>query len=189
MRHIKKVAVLGSGIMGSGIACHLANIGLEVLMLDIVPRDLPEEHKTDPALRNSVAANALKKAISSKPAPLFQKSLAKYISVGNFEDDFARIHDCDWIIEVVIERLDIKQQIFAQVDEHRKSGALVSSNTSGIPIHLMTADRSEDFKQHFCGTHFFNPPRYLRLLEVIPTRDTKQEVIDFFMSFGDRFLG
>lgn len=188
-RKIKKVAVLGSGIMGSGIACHLANIGLDVLMLDIVPRDLTEEQKNDPKVRNSMANNALAAAIKSKPAPLYKKNFASRIKTGNFEDDFEKIGDCDWVIEVVIERLDIKKIVFEKVDQFRKKGALVTSNTSGIPIHLMAEGRSEDFRQHFCGTHFFNPPRYLRLLEIIPTPDTKQEVVDFLMNYGDVFLG
>ena len=188
-RRIKKVAVLGSGVMGSGIACHFANIGLDVLMLDIVPRDLPDADKDHPAARNRIADQALKTAIKSKPAPLYDKSFASRITTGNFEDDFAKIKDCDWVIEVVVENLDIKKKVFAQVDEHRKAGSLVTSNTSGIPIHLMTEGRSEDFRKHFCGTHFFNPPRYLRLFEVIPTAETSQEVIDFFMHYGDIYLG
>jgi len=188
-RRIKKAAVLGSGVMGSGIACHFANIGLEVLMLDIVPRDLPDDQKDHPAARNQIADKALKTALKSKPAPLYDASFAQRITTGNFEDNFADIKDCDWVIEVVVENLDIKKKVFAQVDEHRKKGSLVTSNTSGIPIHLMTEGRSEDFKKHFCGTHFFNPPRYLRLFEVIPTQDTSQEVVDFFMHYGDRYLG
>ena len=186
---LKKVAVLGSGVMGSGIACHLANIGLEVLLLDIVPFNLTEEEKQDPVKRNSQAVNALAAAIKSKPAPLFKKEYAKQITTGNFEDDFAKIADCDWVIEVVIERLDIKKQIFAKVDEHRKAGSLVTSNTSSIPIHLLVEGRSDDFQAHFCGTHFFNPPRYLRLFEVIPHDGTKQDVVDFFMHYGDVYLG
>lgn len=188
-RRIKKVAVLGSGVMGSGIACHFANIGLEVLLLDIVPFDLSEEEKANPAARNRIVNTALKTAVKSKPAPLFDTSFASRITTGNFDDDFAKIKDCDWVIEVVIERLDIKQQIFEKVDQHRRPGSLVTSNTSGIPIHMMAEGRSEDFRAHFCGTHFFNPPRYLRLFEVIPTADTKEEVINFFMNYGDVYLG
>ena len=188
-RRIKKVAVLGSGVMGSGIACHLANIGLEVLMLDILPRGVEEEKLKSASVRNSVANEALKKAIKSKPAPLYHKSFSSRITTGNFDDDFSKINDCDWIIEVVVERLDIKQKIFEQVDQYRRTGSLVSSNTSGIPIHLMLDGRSEDFQKHFCGTHFFNPARYMRLLEIIPTPKTDPEVIDFFMHYGDQFLG
>ncbi len=188
-RRIKKAAVLGSGVMGSGLACHLANIGLEVIMLDILPPDLKDEEKDRPAARNRMADTALKKAIKSKPAPLYDKDFASRITTGNFEDDLHRIGECDWILEAVVERLDIKQQLFEKVEQHRKLGTLISSNTSGIPIHHMLEGRSEDFRKHFCGTHFFNPPRYLRLLEVIPTTETSQEVVDFFMHFGDLYLG
>lgn len=186
---LKKVAVLGSGVMGSGIACHLANIGLDVLLLDIVPFDLSDEDQQNPVKRNSIVNGALAKAVKSKPAPLFSKRFASRITTGNFDDDFEKIGDADWIIEVVIERLDIKKQIFEKVDTHRKAGSLVTSNTSGIPIHLLAVGRSEDFRSHFCGTHFFNPPRYLRLFEVIPFADTKQDVIDFWMHYGDVYLG
>ncbi|MEZ5056395.1 MAG: 3-hydroxyacyl-CoA dehydrogenase/enoyl-CoA hydratase family protein [Saprospiraceae bacterium] len=188
MRRISKVAVLGSGVMGSGIACHLANVGLQVLMLDILPRDL-KDGETNPKKRNQVADASLAAAIKSKPAPLYDKKFTSRITTGNFEDDFEKIGDCDWVIEVVIERLDIKQQIFEKVDKYRKEGTLVSSNTSGIPIHLMLNGRSDDFQKHFCGTHFFNPPRYLRLLEVIPTPKTDPAVVDFFMDYGDVYLG
>ena len=186
---LKKVAVLGSGVMGSGIACHLANIGLEVLMLDIIPRDLKGDKLKDPTLRNSIVNSALQNSIRSKPAPLYHKSFASRISTGNFEDDFEKISDADWIIEVVVERLDIKQQIFEKVDNNRKNNSLVTSNTSSIPMHLLSKERSDNFKAHFCGTHFFNPPRYLRLLEVIPTSDTLESVINFFMEFGKVNLG
>lgn len=185
---IKKVAVLGTGVMGSGIACHLANVGMEVVMLDILPFDI-KEGESNPAVRNKVANEALAKAIKSKPAALFNKDFAKRITTGNFEDDFEKIADADWIVEVVVERLDIKQSIFEKVEKHRKEGSLVSSNTSSIPIHLLAEGRSDDFKKHFCGTHFFNPPRYLRLLEIIPIPESNPAMIDFFMEFGDVFLG
>jgi 3-hydroxyacyl-CoA dehydrogenase len=186
---IKKVAVLGSGVMGSGIACHLAGAGLQVLMLDIVPFDLKEEDKTNKKARNRMADTSLANAVKAKPAALFYPKFVNRITTGNFDDDLPKIADCDWIIEVVVERLDIKQSLYERVEKYRKAGTLVSSNTSGIPIHTMAAGRSDDFRAHFCGTHFFNPPRYLRLLEVIPTAETKQEVIDFFMEFGDITLG
>lgn len=190
MQHrIKKVAVLGSGVMGSGIACHFANIGLDVLMLDIVPFNLTEEEKKDPVKRNSQVNGALAAALKSKPAPLFKNDFASHITTGNFDDDFEKIADADWIIEVVVERLDIKQQIFERVDKHRKAGSLVTSNTSGIPITMLAKGRSDDFRKHFCGTHFFNPPRYLRLFEVIPHEDTDPGVVDFFMHYGDVYLG
>lgn len=188
-RRIKKVAVLGSGVMGAGIACHFANIGLEVLMLDIVPFDLSEEEKKQPSARNRIVEGALKAALKSKPAALYDKAFASRITTGNFDDDFEKIGEVDWVIEVVIERLDIKKQIFEKVDKYRKEGTLVTSNTSGIPIHMMLEDRSDDFRQHFCGTHFFNPPRYLRLFEIIPTAETSKDVIDFFMHYGDVYLG
>ena len=186
-RKINKVAVLGSGVMGTGIACHLANVGMKVLMLDIVPKGVD---KGAPASqRNAIGNGALKASLKARPAPLYVKSYASRITVGNFDDDLDKISDCDWIIEVIIERLDIKQSLFEKVDAIRKPGTIVSSNTSGIPIHMMAEGRSEDFKKHFLGTHFFNPPRYLRLLEIIPTADTNKEVTDFFMNFGDVVLG
>ena len=187
IKNIKKVAVLGSGIMGSGIACQLANVGLEVILLDIIPEN--EKNSTDHKKRNSLVNNALNTAVKSKPAPLYSKSMLNNITTGNFDDDFDKISDCDWIIEVVVERLDIKNIIFEKVDQHRKAGSIVSSNTSGIPINSMLDNRTEDFKSHFLGTHFFNPPRYLKLLEIIPTSKTNQEVVDFMMEFGGKLLG
>ena len=194
-RSVKKIAVLGSGIMGSRIACHFANIGVEVLLLDIVPRELlPDEQKNNvspdsKSVRNRIVNQALETALKSNPSPVFSKKVVNNITTGNFEDDMNGIASCDWIIEVVIERLDIKKSVYDQVEKYRKPGTLITSNTSGIPIHLMAEDRSEDFKAHFCGTHFFNPPRYLRLLEVIPTPQTKPEVVNFLMDYGDKFLG
>lgn len=185
-RVIKKVAVLGSGVMGSRIACHFANIGLQVLLLDIVPKDAPAGDKK---ARNKIVDDALAFALKSNPSPIYLKSFAKRISTGNFDDDMPKIADCDWVIEVVVERLDIKQQVFEKVEKYRKPGTLITSNTSGIPIHLMAEGRSDDFKKHFCGTHFFNPPRYLKLLEIIPTKDTLTSVTDFLMAYGEKFLG
>lgn len=194
-RHIKKVAVLGSGVMGSRIACHFANVGVEVLLLDIVPRELNDKEKTkgltleDKAVRNRLVNDALQSALKSNPSPIYSKSYAKRISTGNFEDDMSKISDCDWVIEVVVERLDIKKIVFEQVEQYRKPGSIISSNTSGIPINMMNEGRSEDFRKNFCGTHFFNPPRYLKLLEIIPGPDTNPELIDFLMEYGQRFLG
>ncbi len=194
-RIIRKVAVLGSGVMGSRIACHFANVGCEVVLLDIVPRELSDAEKAkglsmeNKNVRNRIVNEALQFALTSNPSPIYRKSFAKRITTGNFEDDMSKIADCDWVIEVVIERLDIKQQVYTNVEKFRKPGTIISSNTSGIPIHLMLEGRSEDFKQHFLGTHFFNPPRYLQLLEIIPTPDTKQEVVDFLMHFGSKILG
>ncbi|MEQ9303820.1 MAG: 3-hydroxyacyl-CoA dehydrogenase family protein, partial [Marinoscillum sp.] len=188
-RTIKKAAVLGSGIMGSRIACHFANIGVEVILLDIVPRDLDEKSKSNPAARNKLVNDALQTAIKSNPSPLYDKSKAGLIETGNFDDDLKRIKEVDWIIEVVVENLEIKKSLFDKVEQHRKPGTLITSNTSGIPIHLMLDGRSDDFQKHFCGTHFFNPPRYLRLLEIIPTKKTDPEIVDFFMQYGDLYLG
>ncbi len=186
-RIIKKVAVLGSGVMGSRIACHFAGVGLQVLLLDIQPKDLAADAK--PAEKNKIVNDALAAAIKSNPSPLYTKDSAKKISTGNFMDNMKDIANCDWVIEVVVERLDIKQSVFAEVEKYRKPGTLITSNTSGIPIHMMAEGRSDDFKKHFCGTHFFNPPRYLRLMEIIPTAHTDVEVVDFLMNYGDLVLG
>ncbi len=194
-RNIKKVAVIGSGIMGSGIACHFANIGVEVLLLDIVPRELTEaEQKKGLTLeskdvRNKIVNEHLTNALKSKPSPIYHQSFASRITTGNTTDDMAKIADVDWIIEVVVERLDIKKLVFEQVEKYRKPGTLITSNTSGIPIHFMSEGRSEDFQQHFCGTHFFNPARYLKLFEIIPGPKTSQEVLDFLNGYGEKFLG
>ncbi|RFM29460.1 3-hydroxyacyl-CoA dehydrogenase/enoyl-CoA hydratase family protein [Deminuibacter soli] len=186
-RVIKKVAVLGSGVMGSRIACHFAGVGLQVLLLDIVPKDLPADAK--PAQRNKIVNDALQAAVKSNPSPLYTKDALKRISTGNFDDNMKDIATYDWVIEVVVERLDIKQQVYEKVEQFRKPGTLITSNTSGIPINLLSKGRSDDFRKHFCGTHFFNPPRYLRLLEIIPTRETDPEIIDFLMHYGDLHLG
>jgi 3-hydroxyacyl-CoA dehydrogenase len=160
-----------------------------VLMLDILPRDMTEEELKATKNRNKIAQTALDTALKSKPSPIYNKKFANRIQIGNLEDDLKRIGDYDWVIEVVIERLDIKQQLFEKVEQFRKKGTLITSNTSGIPIHMMCEGRSDDFKQNFCGTHFFNPPRYMRLLEVIPTAHTSTDVIAFFMQYGDKYLG
>ncbi|MGJ8666318.1 MAG: 3-hydroxyacyl-CoA dehydrogenase/enoyl-CoA hydratase family protein [Patiriisocius sp.] len=194
-RRINKVAVIGSGIMGSGIACHFANIGLEVLLLDIVPRELNDKEKAkgltleDKEVRNRLVNDALAASIKSKPAPLYHSSFAKRITTGNMEDDIAKVSEVDWIIEVVVERLDIKKTVFEKLEKHRTPGTLITSNTSGIPIHFMSEGRSEDFQKHFCGTHFFNPPRYLKLFEIIPGPKTSPEVLEFFNSYGEQYLG
>ncbi len=194
-RIIKQVAILGSGVMGSRIACLFAGIGIPVLLLDRIPEELNEEEKqkgaalTDAAVRNRIVNEALAAAIRSNPSPLYTKDAAKLITTGNFTDNMENISSCDWIIEAVIERLDVKQAIFSEVETHRRAETLVSSNTSGIPIRLMAEGRSEDFKKHFCGTHFFNPPRYLQLLEIIPTPDTDPAVVDFLTWYGDLHLG
>ena len=194
-RSINKVAVLGSGIMGSRIACHFANIGVEVLLLDIAPKELTADEQAKgltldkPAVKNRIVNTALQTAVKTNPSPVYSKKVLNKIKTGNFDDDMSKIAGFDWVIEVVVENLDIKKKVFEQVEQFRKPGTLITSNTSGIPIHLMAEGRSEDFKAHFCGTHFFNPPRYLKLLEVIPTPHTKPEIIDFLMHYGDKFLG
>jgi 3-hydroxyacyl-CoA dehydrogenase len=194
-RIIKKVAVLGSGVMGSRIACHFAGAGLQVLLLDIAPKEPNDAEKarkltTDhPAVKNRIVNEALQAAIKSNPSPIYHKDLIKRIKTGNFTDNMKDIADCDWVIEVVVERLDIKQSVFTEVEKYRKPGSLITSNTSGIPIHMMAEGRSADFKKHFCGTHFFNPPRYLQLLEIIPTAETSAEVVSFLMHYGDVNLG
>lgn len=186
---IKKAAVLGSGVMGSGIACHLANAGLEVIMLDIVPFDLDEKQKSIKAFRNRIADTSLANALKSKPAPLYDIEFASRITTGNFDDDFDKISSCDWIIEVVIEKIEIKRQIFEKVDLLRKPASLVTSNTSGIPISQLAEGRSDDFKRNFCGTHFFNPARYMALFEVIPHAGTDANVINFWMTYAEVHLG
>jgi 3-hydroxyacyl-CoA dehydrogenase len=186
-RIIKKVAILGSGVMGSRIALHFAGVGLQVLLLDIIPAGIDEKATT--TQKNKIVNDALQAALKSNPSPSFHKDVVKKIRTGNFTDNMKDISDADWIIEVVIERLDIKKQIFETVEKFRKPGTLVTTNTSGIPIHLMTEGRSDDFKKHFCGTHFFNPPRYLRLLEIIPTEHTDSSVIEFLLHYGDVILG
>lgn len=194
-RHIKKVAVLGSGVMGSRIACHFANIGLDVLLLDIVPRELTDKETAagltldSLKVRNRIVNDALTFALKSNPSPIYSKAYASRITTGNFTDDMHKISEVDWTIEVVVENLEIKHKVFEQVEQYRKPGTLITSNTSGIPMGLMSAPRSEDFQKHFCGTHFFNPPRYLKLLEVIPGPKTDPAIIDFFMEYGDKFLG
>ncbi|MEX2512559.1 MAG: 3-hydroxyacyl-CoA dehydrogenase/enoyl-CoA hydratase family protein [Cyclobacteriaceae bacterium] len=194
-RNIKKIAVLGSGIMGSRIACHFANVGVQVLLLDILPKS-PNESESkkgltleDKEVRNRIVNEALQNTLKSKPAALYDPSLAERIVTGNFDDNLPMIDACDWVIEVIIENLEIKQGLFEKVEKFRKPGTLITSNTSGIPIHLMSDGRSEDFQACFAGSHFFNPPRYLRLLEIIPGPKTKPEIIDFLMDYGDRFLG
>ena len=194
-RKIKKIAIVGSGIMGSGIACHFANIGAEVLLLDIVPRELNDKEKAkgltleNSMVRNRLVNEALMTSLKSKPSPIYSQKFADRITTGNIEDDLHKIKDVDWVMEVVVERLDIKQQVFEKIEQYRTPGTLITSNTSGIPIKFMNEGRSEDFQKHFAVTHFFNPPRYLKLFEVVPGPKCTQEVTDFLMMYGDKFLG
>ncbi len=194
-RSIRKVAVLGSGIMGSRIACHFANIGVGVLLLDIVPKEPNDAEKAkgltteSPFVRNRIVNDAFQNTLKANPAALYSPSFANRVKLGNFDDNLTEIKNYDWVIEVIVENLAIKKSLYEKVDALRKAGTLVTSNTSGIPIHLMAEGRSEDFQKHFCGSHFFNPPRYLKLLEIIPTPQTDASVTDFLMHYGDRFLG
>ncbi|MEJ6764521.1 MAG: 3-hydroxyacyl-CoA dehydrogenase/enoyl-CoA hydratase family protein [Flavobacteriaceae bacterium] len=194
-RNINSVAVIGSGVMGSGIACHFANIGINVLLLDIAPNKLNEnEEKLGLSLnhnkvKNRIVNDMFQRCIKSKPAPLYHKNFAKRIQLGNLTDDIHKISKVDWIIEVVTEKLNIKQIVFEQIEKYRTNGTLITSNTSGIPIKQMNEGRSEDFRKNFAVTHFFNPPRYLKLFEIIPGPDCRPETIDFLNDFGERFLG
>lgn len=185
-RYIKKVAILGSGVMGSRIACHFANIGVEVLLLDIPSK---EAQQNDKKSRNKIVDDSLQLTLKSNPSPIYSQSFSSRITTGNFEDDMQQVSTCDWILEAIIEKIEIKQELFATVDKYRNPGTVISSNTSGIPIHLMSEGRSDDFRKHFCGTHFFNPPRYLQLLEIIPGAETSPEIIDFLIYYGEKFLG
>lgn len=194
-RAIRKVAVVGSGVMGSRIAAHFAGIGIQVLLLDIVPAEANEAEKAkgltteSKQVRNRIVNDAWQATLKAKPSAVYTKDIANLVKTGNIDDDLPKIAECDWVMEAVIERLDIKKQIFEKIEQYRKPGTLITTNTSGIPIHLMNEGRSEDFRQHFCGTHFFNPPRYLRLLEIIPGPDTNGDVLDFLMDYGSRHLG
>jgi 3-hydroxyacyl-CoA dehydrogenase len=194
-RSIKKVAVLGSGVMGSAIACHFANIGCQVMLLDIAPKELTEDEKAKgltldhKLVKNRIVQGSFDRSIKSNPGPIYTKRFISRITLGNFDDDMPKIKNYDWIIEVVVENLDIKKKVYEQVEKHRTPGTLVTSNTSGIPIHLMAEGRSDDFKKHFAGTHFFNPPRYLKLFEVIPTPHTDPAITSFLLHYGDLYLG
>lgn len=194
-RPIRKVAILGAGIMGSRIALHFANIGVPALLLDIVPRELNESEQKagltleHPKVRNRIVEELFQAAVKSNPSPIYRKDFVERVELGNFDDDLARIADADWVIEVVVERLDIKQKLFERVESFRKPGSLITTNTSGIPIRMLLEGRSEDFRRNFCGTHFFNPPRYLPLLEIIPSPETDPQAIEFLMQYGSLHLG
>jgi 3-hydroxyacyl-CoA dehydrogenase len=194
-RIIKKVAVLGSGVMGSRIACHFANSGVEVLLLDIVPKEPNAQEVAkgltleSPQVRNRIVNDALTAAVNSNPSPLYRKSFQSRIKTGNFDDNLKDIATCDWVLEAVVENLGIKQSLYEKVEAVRKPGSVMSTNTSGIPMSLLTQGRSEDFRKNFCGTHFFNPPRYLKLLEIIPSKDTDPELVKFLSNYGELYLG
>lgn len=194
-RTIKKMAVLGAGIMGSRIALHFANIGIPTILLDIAPKELTEDEKKagltleSKPVRNRIVNQLFDTALKTNPSPVYDKSMAARVTLGNFDDDLKKLADCDWIMEVVVENLAIKQSLLEKVEKVRKPGALITSNTSSIPISQICDGRSDEFKRHFCGTHFFNPPRYLKLLEIIPTPHTDPAVTDFLMHYGDLYLG
>jgi len=192
---IDKAVVVGAGTMGAAIAAHLANAGVHVTLLDIVPKELTDDEKkkglklTDKAMRNRIVQAGFDAVLKSRPASFFSKSCAELVTLGNLEDDFDTVTEADWVIEAIVENLKIKQGLMARIDEIRPENTIVSTNTSGIPVHSIAEDRSKGFCQHFLGTHFFNPPRYLKLLEIIPTPDTSQEVVDFISHFGEYRLG
>ena len=184
-----RVGIVGAGTMGGGIAAHLANIGIPVVLLDIVPPNLSAAEQQDPAARNRIVNSLYDRMAKARPANLARADRGDLITVGNLDDDFDKLADCDWIIEVIIEQLEPKQALMARIEAIRKPRAIVSSNTSGIPIGQIAAGRSAEFRAHFLGTHFFNPPRYLKLLEIIPTADTAPEVTEFMKTFGSETLG
>ncbi|GJM82727.1 hypothetical protein HMSSN139_52230 [Paenibacillus sp. HMSSN-139] len=192
---IRKAAIIGSGIMGSGIAAQLANAGISCLLLDIVPQRLTDAEMAagltldHPSVRNRLATAAIAGLAKTKPAPLYDNAFAERITPGNLEDHLPLIADVDWVIEVVVENLGVKRQLLAQVERHWKPGTLVSSNTSGISINAMAEGRSEEFRRHFLGTHFFNPPRYMKLLEIIPGQTTDPELVQSLSRFCERTLG
>jgi len=185
-RRIEKAVVLGAGTMGARIAAHFANAGVPVLLLDIVPPGLTSEAAAE---RNKIVRAGLDAAKKSKPAAFFTAALADKISIGNFEDDLQRCKEADWIVEAVAENLDIKKSLLARVAQFRKPGVIVTTNTSGLPVHLIAEGMSEEFQQHWAGTHFFNPPRYMKLVEIIPGPKTSSEVLETLAEFCDRRLG
>jgi len=189
IRKIRKAAVIGSGIMGGGIAALLAGAGVKVLLLDIVPFDLKDGERNDPAARNRIVKAGLDVALSAKPSLFFNKKDVGQIAIGNLEDDIWRLSECDWIIEVVVENLVVKRDLFARVEKVRKADTIVSTNTSGIPLIDICEGFSQEFKEHFMGTHFFNPVRYMHLLELIPGADTLPEILEFVATFGEKNLG
>ncbi|MFC1936778.1 3-hydroxyacyl-CoA dehydrogenase family protein, partial [Chloroflexota bacterium] len=192
---INKAVVVGAGTMGAALAAHLANAGVAVTLLDIVPGELTDQEKKkgltleDKAVRNRIVQTGFDSAVKSRPASFFSKVQTGLVKIGNLEDDFDAIAEADWVIEAIIENLEIKQSLMERIDKVRGEKAIISTNTSGIPVASIAEGRSKGFKQHFLGTHFFNPPRYLKLLEIIPTGDTLPEVIEFISQFGERRLG
>ena len=192
---INRAVVIGSGTMGAALAAHLANVGVPVTILDIVPRSLSskEEKKgltlNDRVVRNRIVQEGLDRALKSRPASFFTTEHAALVKIGNLEDDFDVIKEADWVIEAIIENLEIKRELMERIDAVRGKQTIVSTNTSGIPVASIAAGRSDNFKKHFLGTHYFNPPRYLKLVEVIPTEDSLPEVFDFISHFLEYRLG
>ncbi len=184
--HIHKAVVIGSGTMGAAIAAHLANAGVPVTLLDIVPKDAPANNKD---AHNKIVNEGWDRCLKARPANLMSSELKTFVRLGNLEDDFGAVAEADWICEAIVENLKIKQDLMARIDPVRKPTAIVSTNTSGIPVTSIAEGRSEEFKKHFLGTHFFNPPRYLKLLEIIPTRHTDKDVVEFMSWFGEHRLG
>lgn len=189
MKKIRKAAVIGSGVMGGGIAALLASAGVRTLMLDIVPPDLKGEQKRDPKARNRIVKQGLDNVLKASPALLMHPQDAERIDIGNLEDDFERLAECDWVIEVVVENLKVKQNLLQKIETVRRPGTIVTTNTSGIPLKAMSKGTSLEFRQHFLGTHFFNPVRYMRLLEIIPGADTLPELLKFVAEYGEKILG
>ena len=193
--HIRSAAVVGSGTMGGGIAALLAGVGIPTLLLDIAPADLTAAESAQglqlsaPAVRNRLVNNGLAAIKAARPAALFTPAAAALLTVGNLHDDFARLAQVDWVIEVIVENLEVKRSFYERLEQVRPAGQLVTSNTSGLPIQQLARGRSADFRRNFCGTHFFNPPRYLKLLEVIPTADTRPALVQFLQTFGAQRLG
>jgi 3-hydroxyacyl-CoA dehydrogenase len=179
---VRKAAVLGAGVMGAAIAAHLANVGIPSLLLDIVPPGAGKD-------RNVVARTGLEKTLKARPAAFYTPKAAQLITIGNIEDDLDKLTEVDWIIEAVIERLDIKQQLYAKLEQYLRPNTIISSNTSGLPAHMLTRGRSETFRRNFLITHFFNPVRYMRLLEIVPDIDTDPALVQFMENFGTQVLG
>src|SRR5687768_2802442 len=184
--HIHKAVVIGSGTMGAAIAAHLANAGVSVRLLDIVPKDAPAD---DQAARNQIVRDGWERCLKAKPADLMSSELKTLVKLGNLEDDFGAVTEADWVCEAIVENLKLKQELMARIDEVRKPNGIITTNTSGIPVSALAEGRSEGFRQHFLGTHFFNPPRYLKLLELIPTAVTDPDVVAFLSGFGEYRLG
>ena len=187
LKRIEKVAVLGAGTMGSRIAAHLANAGVRSYLLDIVPPDAAADAPA--AVRNRIAESGLDAARKSKPAAFMEPGLARLVTTGNFEDHLGLLAECDWIIEAVVENLDLKRALLRKVEAVRKPGTIVTTNTSGLPVHSIAEGFSDDFRRHWFGTHFFNPPRYMRLLEIIPTPETDPAAIEAIAQFASVRLG